>query len=121
MLLLGVKVVIATDGADLYSTTLALEYEYAKKNLDKFHNKIDAESKDEIKLPNKDTLKYKDLISIANDEYKDEIKNNMEKDVTYKDLKKFVRGDVLKQNSIETLKENSKKLKESLESTIKSK
>ena len=40
MLLLGVNVVIGTDGGRLYSTTLPEEYTHATRNLEKFHSKL---------------------------------------------------------------------------------
>lgn len=55
MLLFGVKVVIGTDGGQLYRTSLAEEYAHAKKNLEKFHLKL-RESDDMVLMNNGDSL-----------------------------------------------------------------
>ncbi len=94
MLVLGVKVVIGTDGGALYSTDLALEYAYAERNLKKFQAKLQT-SDDPIILPNGDQLTFKHL--------------NLEGEepLTYKKLGKLINPDIL---TVETLVKNAQEL-----------
>lgn len=118
MLLLGVKVVIATDGGELYGTSLAKEYEYAIKNLNKFHKKIESGSDQVVSLPNGDTLKRKDLLELLKKDIKmDEFVKDggLDKEVTYADLKTYVRKGVLDNISLDALKANTKELQKSID------
>lgn len=71
MLLLDIKVVIGTDGGDIYYTDLNSEYGHAEKNLRHFHHKITLRSTEEVCLLNGDKLllkHIKHLMTIAEDE-----------------------------------------------------
>jgi len=94
MLLLGVNVVIGTDGGRLYSTTLAEEYAHAVRNLEKFHHKLKT-SDAPVLLPNGDALCYKHVLPCAQ-EQREEI-------LTYKQLGALVEPAVLERISAETL------------------
>ena len=63
MLLLGVKVVIGTDGGHLYNTTLAKEYAYAERSLQKFHSRL-GQADEPIALLNGDTLKVRHIAAL---------------------------------------------------------
>ncbi|MCH9690104.1 MAG: hypothetical protein K0U10_05580 [Gammaproteobacteria bacterium] len=61
MLLLGVKVMIGTDGGDLYHTDLKKEYAYARKNINHFMHAIHTGHNEAVSLPNGDLLQYKQV------------------------------------------------------------
>jgi hypothetical protein len=58
MLLLGVPVIIGTDGGDLYHTDLKTEYSHAQNNINHFLSKIQQGSNEVVQLPNEDILQY---------------------------------------------------------------
>jgi hypothetical protein len=59
MLLLNIKVVIGTDGGDIYYTDLNSEYGHAEKNLRHFQHKVSEGSTEEVRLMNGDKLLLK--------------------------------------------------------------
>jgi len=109
MLLLGVNVVIGTDGGRLYSTTLAEEYTHATRNLQKFHDKLGV-SQDFVMLPNGDCLQYKHILSLLKAGKEKEVR--LEEGVTYSALKENVDPEVLARISAETLVKNATTLLE---------
>lgn len=58
MLLLDVRVMIGTDGGDLYFTDLKKEYAYAKKNIHLFLDAVNKGGAGVVALPNGDKLLY---------------------------------------------------------------
>jgi hypothetical protein len=64
MLLLGVKMVIGTDGGKLYGTSLPLEYSHAVKSIRKFLEKM--QSSDEIvTIPSGQPLQYRHIAHLV--------------------------------------------------------
>lgn len=106
MLLLGVKVVIGTDGGRLYSTTLPEEYAYAVKSLKKFHRKV-KESDESVVLPNGDSLCFKHILSLMREEKKGMGMALGEECVTYRELDAYLDPSVIERISGETLVENA--------------
>lgn len=111
MLLLGVNVVIGTDGGRLYSTTLPEEYAHAVHNLKKFHAKLRS-SDAVVSLPNGDVLCYKHILPLLRDELKERGVERSEEEVTYKALGAEVDPSVLNRISPETLVKNANLLLE---------
>jgi hypothetical protein len=101
MLLLGVNVVIGTDGGRLYSTTLPEEYAYAVRNLEKFQHKLKT-SDAPILLPNGDALCYKHVLPYAQEQ--------REQTLTYKQLGVLLEPAVLERISAEALVLNANRL-----------
>jgi hypothetical protein len=99
MLLLGVNVVIGTDGGSLYSTTLAEEYAHAARNLEKFLMKLQT-SNEPVVLPNQDCLRTKHILSLSS---KSENIKDLETLVTYNDLKALLDPAIYSRVSVETL------------------
>lgn len=106
MLLLGVNVVIGTDGGRLYSTTLAEEYAYAVRNLQKFHAKL-KNSDERVILPNGDCLCYKHILPLIRQELKTHGLERSEKSMTYKELGAILDPSILERISPETLIQNA--------------
>lgn len=102
MLLLGVNVVIGTDGGRLYSTTLPEEYAYALRNLQKFHDKLKSSDAPVI-LPNGDRLCYKHILPLIREERKEMALQHSEEALTYKELGSYIDPFFLKRVSSETL------------------
>lgn len=65
MLLLGINVVIATDGGDTYSTDFHKEYVHAIHNVNKFCQRIKLAAMERVTLLNGDILKGKHIIAAA--------------------------------------------------------
>lgn len=97
MMLLDVKVVIGTDGGPLYSTHLALEYAYAKRNLEKFCQKLHT-SDELIALPNGDHLCMRH-IGLEGDKF-----------LTFKELGKLMKPSDYEKLSPEILVKNAQEL-----------
>lgn len=111
MLLLGVNVVIGTDGGRLYSTTLPEEYAHAVRNLQKFHAKL-KNSDAFVTLPNGDALCYQHILPLVRAEKKEEAQGCSEEKITYKELGAVLDPAVLERISPETLVRNATTLLE---------
>ncbi len=111
MLVLGVNVVIGTDGGRLYSTTLPEEYAHAVRNLQKFHAKL-KNSDAWVLLPNGDCLCYKHILPLLREENKKRGAERLEEGVTYKQLGAVLDPSVLERISSETLIQNANVLLE---------
>ncbi len=109
MLILGVKVVIGTDGGRLYSTTLPEEYAHAVKNLKKFNAKLKT-CDQPIILPNGDPLYFKYISSLVPIEKK--VALDPMKIVTYKELGTYLDEEILIRVNAETLIQNALELLE---------
>ena len=105
MLLLGVKVVIGTDGAPLYSTSLALEYTHALKSIRKFQQKMKYSS-DIVQTPSGQELQFKDIHHLVKPSCKEPDANP----VRYRDLATHLKDDVLARLSENTLIRNAQEL-----------
>ncbi|WP_158644249.1 amidohydrolase family protein [Legionella hackeliae] len=84
MLLLGVKVVLGTDGGEIYYTDLRKEYGHAEEILARVQFKILNNSQDTMSLPNGDRLKFKHIKHLYN-----EVIFEDEHLITYADLGKI--------------------------------
>lgn len=107
MLLLGVNVVIGTDGGELYGTTLSKEFVHAEKNLEKFCRKIDQGDESPITLPNGDILKIKHLTHLRAFQGR----SDLETPVTYKDLQAISEEERASLLGVNRLTENANNLK----------
>lgn len=86
MLLLGVKVVIGTDGGDLYYTNLHQEYAYASKNINHFLSRINEGKPEIVQLVYGDKLQYKQIKEL----FKSTVVASTwtdDKEITFADLK----------------------------------
>ena len=105
MLLLGIKVVIGTDGGPLYGTSLALEYTHALKSIDKFRQKMDS-SADIVQIPNGQILQFKHIRHLV----KPSCTEADENPVRFQDLAIHLRTDVLARLSETSLVDNAHQL-----------
>ncbi len=111
MLLMGINVVIGTDGGQLYSTSLPEEYAHAARNLQKFHAKLQS-SDETVVLPNGDSLCYKHILPLMKEEMKKEGEEKSEASITYRQLGSALVPDALERVSVETLVQNASTLLE---------
>jgi hypothetical protein len=110
MLLLDVKVMLGTDGGDVYYTDLKKEYAHAKKVLDHFLKQIDKGSSELIKVPNGDTLKFgqvKHLFHGVTTAFNDN------QELTYKDLQ-LIKNVCLEKVNVGKLVDNMNEFKEKM-------
>jgi hypothetical protein len=106
MLMLGVNVVIGTDGGHLYSTSLALEYAYAARNLKKFCARLQ-ESDDVVQLLNGDQLCFRHVAHLLKEEAP---KTSPDEPITYRQLGRYLKDEVLKHISHHQLVQNASNL-----------
>ncbi|MBS0634762.1 MAG: hypothetical protein JSR37_04795 [Verrucomicrobia bacterium] len=86
MLLLDVKVVIGTDGGHLYNTTLAKEYGYAARCLQKFHSRL-GKLDEPVELLNGDQLKLRHINTLIKPDAPSE---DPETVLSYRSLARFI-------------------------------
>ena len=106
MLLLGVKVVIGTDGGPLYSTSLGAEYAYAVRSLDKFCRLL-SDSEDFIALQNGDPLRFRHVSHLLRE--KTPIMA-ADAPLTYRQLNESLKDDIKKRISPDQLVKNAQDL-----------
>jgi hypothetical protein len=106
MLLLGVKVVIGTDGGHLYNTTLAKEYGYAERCLQKFRNLL-LTSDEPVTLLNGDQLRVRHIESLVTSDMSTQHPDHL---LTYRALASSIDHAILKRLSCEQLVQNAREL-----------
>jgi hypothetical protein len=109
MLLLGVHVVIGTDGGRLYSTTLPEEYAHAVHNLEKFHSKLKL-SNEIICLPNGDNLCYKHILPFIEKSKFKAAEKKRDQPLTYVQLGDALDPTIVERISVATLVGNANQL-----------